>query len=57
MKLREVSAVSCEEKIPMSLKGKFYRKVMRPTMLYGSGCWVVDRRIEQSMSVAKIRML
>jgi hypothetical protein len=30
---------------------------MRPTMLYGSECWVIDKRIEQSMSVAEMRML
>jgi hypothetical protein len=31
--------------------------VMRPTILNGSRCWAVDRKIEQSMSVAKMRLL
>jgi len=26
-------------------------------MLYGLQCWVVDRRIEQSMNVVEMRML
>lgn len=26
-------------------------------MIYGSECWVVDRNIERSMSVAEMRML
>jgi hypothetical protein len=48
------------EKISMRLKGKlkFYRSVLKPTMHhYGSESWVVNRRIEQSMSVAEMRML
>jgi hypothetical protein len=39
------------------LKGKFYRSIARPTILYGLEYWVVDRKIEKSMSVAEIRML
>jgi len=41
----------------MRLKGKFYRSVARPTGPYDLECWVVDRRIEQSTSVAETRML
>jgi hypothetical protein len=41
----------------MRLKSKFYRSVVRLTMLYGSECWVVDRRIEKSMSVTEMSML
>jgi len=57
MKLREVSGIFCDKKIPMKLKDKFYRSVERPTMLYGLECWLVDRIIEQNLSVAEIRML
>jgi hypothetical protein len=41
----------------MWLKNKLYRNIMRSNMLYVSECWVIDRRIEQSMIVAEIRML
>jgi hypothetical protein len=41
----------------MRPKGKLYRIIMRPTMPYGSKGWAVDRRIEQSMSVAEMGML
>jgi hypothetical protein len=41
----------------MRLKGKFYKSIVRPTMLYGSECWAVDRTIEQTMSVAKMIIL
>jgi hypothetical protein len=54
MKWREVSGVLVVKRIPMSLKDKLYK---RPTMLYGSECWAVDRRREQSFSVVEIRML
>lgn len=32
--------------IPMRLKGEFCKSVMRPTILYGSECWSVDKKIE-----------
>jgi hypothetical protein len=55
MKWREMLDILCDKRIPMRLKNTFYRRVVRP-MLYGSECWVVDRRIEQSMSIAGMRM-
>lgn len=32
----EASGVLCDERIPMSLKSKFFKSVVRPTELYGS---------------------
>jgi len=53
MKWREALSELCDKKIPMRLKGKFYKSVLIPTMLYSSECWIVNRRIEQSMSVVE----
>jgi len=41
----------------MRLKGKFYKSVIRPTILYSLECWAVDKQIEQRMSVVKMKML
>jgi len=35
IKWREESRVLCDKKIPMRLKDKFYKRVVRPVMLYG----------------------
>lgn len=41
----------------MKLKSKFYKSVVRPIMLYDSGCLMVDKKIKQKMSVTKMKML
>lgn len=57
IKYRDLLGVLCDTKILMRLKRKFYRSLVRPTMIiYGSECWMVDKRIEQSMSFVEIRM-
>jgi len=53
IKRREVSGVLCDKRIPMRLNGKFYKSVVRLTMLYGSECWAVDKKMEQRMSVCQ----
>jgi hypothetical protein len=38
MKWREALGVLCDKRIPIRLKSKFYRSIVRPTMLYSSDC-------------------
>ena len=37
-KWKNASGVICDRKIPLKLKGKFYRTAIRPAMLYGTEC-------------------
>ena len=39
MKWRLASGVLCDKKVPLELKYKFYRVVVRPSMLYRAECW------------------
>jgi hypothetical protein len=43
LKWRQVSNVLCDPMVPLKLKGKFYRTVIRPTMLYGAKYWPTKR--------------
>ena len=40
-KWRLASGVLCDNKIPPKPKGKFYRLVVRPSLLYGVECWLI----------------
>jgi hypothetical protein len=57
LKWRQASGVLCDPKVPLKLKGKFYRTAIRPDMLYGAECWPTKRRHVQQLSVAEMRML
>ncbi|XP_070052709.1 uncharacterized protein [Nicotiana tomentosiformis] len=57
MKWRLASRVMCDRKVPPILKGKFYRAVVRPAMLYGVECWPVKNLHTQKMKVAEMIML
>ncbi|KAG5614785.1 hypothetical protein H5410_014609 [Solanum commersonii] len=57
MKWSLASRVLCDKKIPSRLKGKFYRVVVRPALLYGAECWPVKNAHVQKMHVAEMRML
>jgi len=38
LKWRRASGVLCDQKVPLKLKGKFYRTSVRSAMLYGTEC-------------------
>jgi len=43
--------------MPVELKGKVYRVVVRPAILYGAGCWPIKKAQVQRLMVAKMRMI
>ncbi|KAL2947084.1 hypothetical protein AAZX31_20G050700 [Glycine max] len=57
MKWRKASGVLCDAKVPIKLKGKFYRTAVRPTILYRTECWAVKSQHENKVGVAEMRML
>jgi hypothetical protein len=57
LKWRECSGVLCDKKMPLRLKGKIYRTVVRPALMYGSECWAPARKHEQTMHTTEMRML
>nr|XP_009775483.1 PREDICTED: uncharacterized protein LOC104225402 [Nicotiana sylvestris] len=57
MRWRLASGVLCDKNMPPRLKGKFYRVVVRPTMLYEAECWLVKKSHVQKIKVGEMRML
>ncbi|KAK3528635.1 hypothetical protein QTP70_006349 [Hemibagrus guttatus] len=54
---RKVSGVLCDRKISARIKGKVYRTVLRPTMLYGLETVSLRKRQESELEVAELKML
>jgi hypothetical protein len=57
LKWRQASGVLCDLRVPLKLKGKFYRTAIRSVMLYGVEYWPTKRWHVQQLSVAEMRML
>ena len=56
-KLREVSGVMCDKKMPIKLKDKLYNTIVKPVMIYGSECWTVKKNDTQKLHTTEMRML
>ncbi|XP_070046785.1 uncharacterized protein [Nicotiana tomentosiformis] len=57
MKWRLAFGVLCDKKLAPKCKGKFYRAVVRPAMLYGAKRWAAKNSHTQKMKVAEMRIL
>ncbi|KAM2015416.1 hypothetical protein COP2_047002 [Malus domestica] len=57
MKWKSASGVLCDHRMPLKLKGKFYRTAIRPAMLYGTECWAVKHQHIHKIGVVEMRML
>ena len=57
MKWKEVSGVMCDRKMPVKLKDKVFKTIIRPAMTYGSQCWAVKKKDENKLNSAEMRML
>ncbi|KAH0462579.1 hypothetical protein IEQ34_010154 [Dendrobium chrysotoxum] len=57
LKWRNASGLLCDRKVPLKLKRKFYKMVVRPAMFYGAECWPLKEKHNSKLSVAEMRML
>ena len=57
MKWKQMTGVLCDKKVPIKLKDKVYKTVIKPTMTYGAECWAVRKKDENRLHVAEMRML
>ena len=54
---REVSGVLCDRRMPVKLKGKVYKTVVRPPMMYGIEDTSIKKGNEKKMNVAEMKVL
>ncbi|KAG7296805.1 hypothetical protein JYU34_020747 [Plutella xylostella] len=57
LKWRSLTGVLCDPRMPIKTKGKIYKTVVRPALMYGSECWTMKKAHEQQMHVAEMKML
>ena len=54
---RKMSGVFCDRRINLRLKGKVYKTVVRPAMMYGSEIWPLKRTQGRKLEVEEMKML
>nr|GEX50182.1 hypothetical protein [Tanacetum cinerariifolium] len=57
LKWRVATGILCDKKVPLKLKGKFYRVAIRLAIMYGSECWPLTKVQANRMEVVEMSML
>ena len=52
-----LSGILCDRRISLRVKGKVYKTVVKPAMVYGAETWAVKKAQEKKLDVAEMRML
>jgi len=47
----------CDRRMPVAVKEKVYRTMVRPVLIYGSETWTSKRREEERLERTEMRML
>ena len=53
---KRISGILCDRRIILRVKGKVYKTVVRPAMMYGAETWAVKKAQEKKLDVAEMRM-
>jgi len=56
-KWRKASGVLCDKRMPFILKGKIYRMVVLPALLFGTECWPIKKTQGQRLMVVEMRII
>ena len=54
---KRVSGELCDRRMNVKIKGKVYRTVVRPALMYGAETWALKKAQENKKEVAEMRML
>ena len=54
---KRMTGVLCDSRVRRSVKGKIFKSVVRPAMIYGSETWQIKKAQEKRLEVAETRML
>ena len=54
---KRISGILCDRRIRLRVKGKVYKTVVRPAMMYGAETCAAKKAQEKKLDVAEIRML
>ena len=52
-----MSGVLCDRRMKVKIKGKIYKTIVRPAMVYRAETWTVKTAHEKKMEVAEMKML
>ncbi|XP_064102677.1 uncharacterized protein LOC135212839 [Macrobrachium nipponense] len=55
--LRKTPGVLCDKRLNVKLKGKMYKSIVRPELMYSYETWAIKNAQERWMEVADLRML
>src|SRR4051812_42173312 len=57
MRWKMTFEVLCDKRVPIKLKAKCYKAIVRPAMLYATECWATTRANTHKMSVTEMHIL
>ena len=56
-KWKDLSGVVCDKKMSVRIKGKIYKTMIRPVMIYGAKTWALKKKDEEHLERTEMRML